>query len=311
MPHLYCPANVQVRCLSMCSPPGGLPVLDTIVSVLEGLHPILHPAGLTLCRGQPTLSPSFKPGMQAATQAATQAANLDPCCLSDHPPPPDCIVCSIPREHNSLYQHRQDINLMMTSSNGNIFRIIAHLCGEFTGHGEFHAQRPVTQSFDFFLWSAPEWINDWVNNWEAGDLRRHRAHYNVIVVFVQDCQPYWGIYWEHCGVAYGEFTVYHNKRVLVFNSLWPCDTKWQHRSGSTLAQVMACCLTAPSHYLNQCWLIISKVEWRSSKGKFTRDTSAINHWNYLESLVPKISFKFPRGQWLKGRARPMEKQELQ
>ena len=35
--------------------------------------------------------------------------------------------------------------------------------------------------------------------------------------------------------------------------------KWQHRSGSTLAQVMACCLTAASHYLNQCWLIISKV----------------------------------------------------
>ena len=42
-------------------------------------------------------------------------------------------------------------------------------------------------------------------------------------------------------------------------------------------------LTAPSHYLNQCWLIISKVKWHSSKGKFTRDNSAINHWNYLEN----------------------------
>ena len=31
---------------------------------------------------------------------------------------------------------------------------------------------------------------------------------------------------------------------------------WQHRAGSTLVQVMACCLTAPSHDLNQCWLII-------------------------------------------------------
>ena len=28
---------------------------------------------------------------------------------------------------------------------------------------------------------------------------------------------------------------------------------------------MACCLTAPSHYLNQCWLIISKVLWHSSE----------------------------------------------
>ena len=32
-----------------------------------------------------------------------------------------------------------------------------------------------------FLWSAP-WINGWVNNREAGDLRRHRAHYDVIVM---------------------------------------------------------------------------------------------------------------------------------
>ena len=45
------------------------------------------------------------------------------------------------------------------------------------------------------------------------------------------------------------------------NSLWPSDAIWQQRSGSTLAQVMACCLTAPSHYLNQCWLIISKVQY--------------------------------------------------
>ena len=26
------------------------------------------------------------------------------------------------------------------------------------------------------------WINSWVNNREAGDLRRHRAHYDVIVM---------------------------------------------------------------------------------------------------------------------------------
>ena len=37
----------------------------------------------------------------------------------------------------------------------------------------------------------------------------------------------------------------------LFNSLCPCDVIWWHRSGSTLAQVTACCLTAPSRYLNQ------------------------------------------------------------
>ena len=46
------------------------------------------------------------------------------------------------------------------------------------------------------------------------------------------------------------------------------------RSGSILAQVMTCCLTARSHYLNQCW--------HSSKGNFTRDTYP---------LMTKISLK--------------------
>ena len=39
---------------------------------------------------------------------------------------------------------------MMTSSNGNIFRVTGPLCGEFTGPGEFPTQRPVTRSFDVF-----------------------------------------------------------------------------------------------------------------------------------------------------------------
>ena len=40
--------------------------------------------------------------------------------------------------------------IMMTSSNENIFRVTGPLCGEFTGPGEFPAQRPVTRSFDVF-----------------------------------------------------------------------------------------------------------------------------------------------------------------
>ena len=46
--------------------------------------------------------------------------------------------------------------------------------------GEFLAQRPVTRSFDVFLICA--WRNAWVNNREAGDLGRHRARYDVVVM---------------------------------------------------------------------------------------------------------------------------------
>ena len=40
---------------------------------------------------------------------------------------------------------------MTTSSNENIFRVTGPLCGEFTGHGEFPSQRPVTRSFNLFF----------------------------------------------------------------------------------------------------------------------------------------------------------------
>ena len=46
--------------------------------------------------------------------------------------------------------------------------------------GEFPAQRPVTRSFGFSFICV--WINGWVNNREAGDLRRYRAHYDVTVM---------------------------------------------------------------------------------------------------------------------------------
>ena len=69
---------------------------------------------------------------------------------------------------------------MMTSSNGNIFRVTAPLCEEITGHRWI----PLTKASDAelwcFLWSG---INAWVNNREAGDFKCHRAHYDVIVMF--------------------------------------------------------------------------------------------------------------------------------
>ena len=40
---------------------------------------------------------------------------------------------------------------MMASSNGNIFCVTGHLCGNSPVPGEFPTQRPVTRSFDVFF----------------------------------------------------------------------------------------------------------------------------------------------------------------
>ena len=74
-------------------------------------------------------------------------------------------------------------------------------------------------------------------------------------------------------------TWYWDNQLILLNSLRPSDAIWWHRSESILAQEMACCLTAPSHYLNQCWLVIRKIQLHSCDGNFTRDTSVINDWN--------------------------------
>ena len=67
----------------------------------------------------------------------------------------------------------------MTSSNGNIFRVTGRLCGEFTGHRWIPSTKASDAELLFSLICA--WINGWVNNGEAGDLRRHRSHYDVSV----------------------------------------------------------------------------------------------------------------------------------
>ena len=46
--------------------------------------------------------------------------------------------------------------------------------------GEFPTQRPVTRSFDVFFDLRLK--NGWVHNGEPGDLRRHGAHCDVIVI---------------------------------------------------------------------------------------------------------------------------------
>ena len=72
---------------------------------------------------------------------------------------------------------------MMTSSNGNIFSITGPLCGELTSHWWIPPIKANDAELWCFLWSVP-WINSWVNNREAGDLRCCRSHYDVIVMII-------------------------------------------------------------------------------------------------------------------------------
>ena len=81
-----------------------------------------------------------------------------------HPPPP----------HPPPPPPPPSLPIMMTSSNGNIFRVTGPLWGNSPHKGQSR------WALMFSLICAS--INSWANNGHAGDLRRHRAHYGVIVM---------------------------------------------------------------------------------------------------------------------------------
>ena len=63
---------------------------------------------------------------------------------------------------------------MMASSNGNIFRVTGHLCGEFTGHRWIpHTKASDAEPWCFLSSASQSW------GWY---LRRDRSHHDVIII---------------------------------------------------------------------------------------------------------------------------------
>ena len=69
---------------------------------------------------------------------------------------------------------------MMTSWNESFSALLTFCEGNPPITSGLPSQRPVTRSFDALL-SA--WTNGWANHRDAGDLRRHRTHYDVTVMW--------------------------------------------------------------------------------------------------------------------------------
>ena len=87
-------------------------------------------------------------------------------------------------------------NFMMTSSNGNIFRITGHLCGEFTGPRWIPHTKASDAELWCFLWSVPDkrlskqsW--GWWFETQSGSLWRHS---NVITT--PNSMKFHGIPWN-------------------------------------------------------------------------------------------------------------------
>ena len=67
---------------------------------------------------------------------------------------------------------------------------------------------------------------------------------------------------------------HHSKGSNMVNSLWNSDAIWQHTSGLTLAQVMACCLISDG--TNPSWPIRREVLKHSPECNFTENTPKLS-----------------------------------
>ena len=97
--------------------------------------------------------------------------------------------------------------IMLTSSNGNIFRVTGPLCGEFTGPGEFPAQKPVTRSFDLFF-----------------DLRLNKRLSKQPWGWCFET-PSWSL-WRQCNDAYLYYSFTGENRVHYQTKVWMTIITW-------------------------------------------------------------------------------------
>ena len=72
-----------------------------------------------------------------------------------------------------------------------------------------------------------------------------------------------------------------------------------YRIWLTLLQVMSCCLVAPSHYLNHCWLIISDNLLHSHESNLKANAKATILCNEFKNFTFKIMPHLPGGnEWM-------------
>ena len=167
---------------------------------------------------------------------------------------------------------------MITSSKRNIFRVTGPLCGEFVGHRWI----PLTKASDAELWCfffICAWANGWINNRDAGDLIRHRAHYGVTVMFMY-MTPLLYVYQK------GRIPLH---RDMIKLSLRPGDVYMRQWIKHHWFRLWSVALSVPNHYLNQGWNIANSPHRNKLQLNFNRNSCIFFQEN---------AFKMSCSKWL-------------
>ena len=109
---------------------------------------------------------------------------------------------------------------------------------------------------------------------------------DIIVLYPADCTkssmehiPWWPL-----------LELPSSNSIILVNSLWPSDVIWRQE---IWVNIGLCNGFLPDGTKPLPVPMLTDHQWSP------KDASIINHWNPFENYISKISFKFPRGQWVK------------
>ena len=93
-------------------------------------------------------------------------------------------------------------------------------------------------------------------------------------------------------------TQYVSQGLIQVNSSPPSAAYMRQETGSVLVQVMACRLTAPSHYLSQYWLNVNWTLRNKLHWYFNRHSIIFIEEFTFENVVCDFPAKLSRGRWV-------------
>ena len=137
-------------------------------------------------------------------------------------------------------------------------------------------------------------LNDIIKRWSIIEGNSHTA--KTASLYWDNPQIFFRLPWRWCSPFNSSrfgWTLDVVSNMNTINSLWPSNTLWCLRSWSPLVQVMVCCLIAPNHYLNQCWLHLIEILCHSFHGNIYFNTQDINPQDLFEIYTFKIGAHVP------------------
>ena len=174
------------------------------------------------------------------------------------------------------------------------FRVTGLLWGKPPVTSGFTYQKPVMRRFGVFFYLICAWTNGWANYRNAGNLRHHRAHYDVsVVISLLDELSKSSFF-----LPYHIYSCLHDDPMILksFQHYWSfvrgttCHW-WIPRAQVPILQLVSCRYPRPAHCwgnIKICWHLISFFEYYMEQvviiPKDNTDNPKSSHGSWMPDL---------------------------